>query len=235
MCSILICSDQGRPSDLLAGDSLFILTRPIHLALHTNVALVSQVLMRHLGQIGIMLDVQTPSSLLWSDKRQQDHISVHRAHEDTNNLAIIVAGLFLAGLGIDQGRERVPFAELGFDRRGRRRCEVAELIGCSDHERSQAAGRELHQVDWDDAPSALHAELLEEGGGDHFMGARECVGVEQGAANDGYEDDHKAATDNLTAVAHYRAARHGPKIGADLRDCDGVGGELELVLQHCRV
>lgn len=62
---------------------------------------------------------------------------------------------------------------------------------------AEGAGRELHQVDGDDAPGTLDAELLEEGGGDDGCAAGEGVGIEQDAADEGDDDDGEAAPEDL--------------------------------------
>ena len=54
-------------------------------------------------------------------------------------------------------------------------------------------------MDGDDAPGALDAELLEEGGCHDTLVADECVGVEDGAADYGDEDYGEAAAENLGA------------------------------------
>ena len=64
-------------------------------------------------------------------------------------------------------------------------------------------------MDGNDAPSSLDAELLEEGGGDDVLAADEGVWVEEGAADDGDEDDAEAATKDLAGVADDGPAGHG--------------------------
>lgn len=90
-------------------------------------------------------------------------------------------------------------------------------------------------MDWDHTPCALDAELLEEGRGDDGFGAGECVRVEECPSDDADEDDAEAAAEYLGAVSDRGAARHRSKIGNHLRHCHCVGGEFELVRQHCRV
>ena len=87
----------------------------------------------------------------------------------------------------------------------------------------------------DDTPRALDAELLEEGGRGDLLGAREGVGVQQGAADDGDDDDTKAAAEDLAAVADQSAAGEGAEVGDDLSDGDSVGVEVVLVFEHGRV
>ena len=64
-------------------------------------------------------------------------------------------------------------------------------------------------MDRDDTPCALHAELLEESCSHDFVAARERIGVEQSAANNGDEDNAEAAAKDLGGVADESAACHG--------------------------
>ena len=52
-------------------------------------------------------------------------------------------------------------------------------------------------MDWDDAPGALHAELLEEGGGDYGVGGGISIRVEESAADYGHDDYGEAAAEDL--------------------------------------
>lgn len=90
-------------------------------------------------------------------------------------------------------------------------------------------------MDGDDAPSALDAELLEEGGGHDGGVVHEGVWVEQGAANNAAADDAESTTDGLTQETNNRSTSHGAQVGNNLRNCDLVGAEGELVGQHGRV
>ena len=87
-------------------------------------------------------------------------------------------------------------------------------------------------MNWNDSPRALHAELLEEGGGDDGVRGGEGIRIEQGAADDAHNDDAEAAAEDLAAVADQSAAGHGTEIGDDLRDSDSVGAEAELIGKH---
>lgn len=90
-------------------------------------------------------------------------------------------------------------------------------------------------MDGDNTPGALHAELLEEGGGDDAFVGDESVGVEQRATEDAHADDAEAPAENGGAVADHGAAGHGTKVGDDLGDGDGVGGEVVLRGEHGRI
>ena len=133
------------------------------------------------------------------------------------------------------GRKRELLADGGLDGRAGGRHEVTELVTGADDEGAEAAGGQLHEVDGDDAPGALDAELLEEGCGDDCVAAGEGVGVEQRAAEDAHDDDAQPPAEDGRAVADERAARHGAEIGNDLGDGDTVGAEVVLVAQHRRV
>jgi len=63
-------------------------------------------------------------------------------------------------------------------------------------------------MDGDHTPCALHAELLEEGGGDDGFAGRESVGVEEGTADDADDDDREAAAELLGEVAYDCATGH---------------------------
>ena len=76
------------------------------------------------------------------------------------------------------------------------------MVGCSDYEGAEGAWRELHEVDGDYTPSALNTELFEEGSCDDGVGRGEGVWVEEGATDDGYEDDGESATEDLRAVSN---------------------------------
>ena len=87
-------------------------------------------------------------------------------------------------------------------------------------------------MDWDYAPSALDAELFEEGGCDDGMAGGVGVWVEECSTDNGDENDGETTTKDLRAVADHRTSRHGPEVGNYLSDSDGVGAEVVLVLQH---
>lgn len=177
-----------------------------------------------------MADVEFAAQMLGSEKGEQQGVCVDATHEDANDLAVLVPldALF-------RGRQREALPETGLDGGRGRRDEVAELVGGADDKGAKGAGRQLHEVDGDDAPGALDAELLEKGGGHDGLVADEAVGVQQGAANDAAEHDAEAAADRLAAEADDGAARHGAQVGDDLRHRHSRLAEAELVLEHGRV
>lgn len=183
--------------------------------------------MRHLRHIRIMLNIQISASPFRSHEGEQNHISVHRSQKDADDLAIVVPLDCFALL--DDRSEWVLFTNGRLNCRRSRTRKIAELVRCSDHEGSQAARGKLHQVDWDNAPGALNAELFEECCCDDSFAAGECVGVEQGSADDTDKNDAEAPAEDLAAVPDHGAAGHGAQVCDDLSDRDGVGGELELV------
>lgn len=74
---------------VLPFDDLFVLT-----ALARTMgddSLIPQIAVRHLGHVGIILDIQAAASLLGTHKREQDDVGIHGAHEDANDLAVVVA------------------------------------------------------------------------------------------------------------------------------------------------
>lgn len=84
-------------------------------------------------------------------------------------------------------------------------------------------------MDWDDTPSTLDAELLEECSGDDSFGTGETVRVEQCAADDAHDNDAKAASEDLGRIADYRATANSSEIGNDLGNCNSIGREIVLV------
>ena len=187
------------------------------------------IIARGVVQIRIVRDAELVAQFLGSDEGEQDDVGEDAAHEDADDFAVVVALRFDA-LGADEGGEGEAFADCAFDGGGGGGDEVAELVGCADDEGAEGAGGEFHEVDGDDAPGALHAELLEEGGGHDLVAAGEGVRVEEGAADDGDEDDAETTAEDLGGVADDCASGHGAEIRDNLSDGDGVGGEFELVL-----
>lgn len=174
-----------------------------------------------------MRDIKLTSQSLGADQCHQNRISIHTPHEDTNDLAILVPlGTILRGW---QGE---PFPDRGLDRRTSRRDQVAQLVGRTHREGANSTRRQLHQVDGDDTPCALHAELFKEGGGHDVVVRDKGVGVEERAANNANEDDGEAATEDLTGPAAGGTTSQGAEVSDDLGDGDGIGGEVELILKH---
>lgn len=77
---------------------------------------VPQIAMSDLGHIRIVFDIQVPATLLGPDESQEDHVHVHRGHEDADDLAVVVALDGLALLVLDRWK-RVPLAYCGLDSR----------------------------------------------------------------------------------------------------------------------
>ena len=109
------------------------------------------------------------------------------------------------------------------------------MIGRPDDESAEGTGGEFHEVDGNDAPCALDAELFKECRGHDFVAADESVWVQQRAADDGDDDDAEASTEDLGGVPDHGAACHGAQVGDYLRDGDSVGGEVVFVLEHERI
>ena len=80
-----------------------------------------------------------------------------------------------------------------------------------------------------DAPCALDAELLEKGNGHDLLAADEGVRVDEGAADDGDDDDAEPTAKYLGGVTNNGAASHGTKVGDDLGHGYGVGGKAILI------
>lgn len=180
-------------------------------------------------QISVVHGVEDTAAVLGTDQGQDDDIGVDTAHEDADDNTILVP------LDLALGWEREAFAHGGFDGRGGRGDEVAELIGSADDEGAEGAGRQFHEMDGDDAPGALHAELLEEGGRDDGLATGEGVWVQKRATEDGDDDDGEPTAKDLRRVADECTASNGTQIGDYLSDGDGIRREVVLVPQHRRV
>lgn len=80
-----------------------------------SIHLNPQVTVRDLGHVGVVLDVQTAPSLLGTHKCEQNDVGIDGAHEDANDLAVVVA---LDCLAILDQRFKWPVgSEFGFDGR----------------------------------------------------------------------------------------------------------------------
>ena len=181
------------------------------------------------GQVPVVRGAEHAAAVLGTDEGQENDIGVDAAHEDADDDAVLIA------LGLALGWEGEAFANRRFDGRGGGGDEIAELIRGPDDEGAEGAGRQLHEVDGNDTPGALHAELLEEGCRDDALATDEGVRVQKGAAENGDDDDGEAATEDLRRVTDERAACHGTEIGYDLSNGDGICREIVLVRQHRRV
>jgi hypothetical protein len=138
----------------------------------------------------------------------------------------------LVALGGATRRKWEALADGGFDGGARRRDEVTELVAGSDDESSEASGTELHEMNGDDTPGALHAELLEKCGSHDAVVADEGVGVEEQAADDADYNDAEATTEHLREVSDRGTASHGTQVSDDLRNGDLSGTEIVLVFEH---
>lgn len=174
-------------------------------------------------QIPVVCGIEQAAAVLGTEEGQENDIGIDTAHEDADDDTVFVA------LGLALGWEREAFSNGGFDGRRGRGDEVAELIGSTDDKGAEGAGRQLHEMDGDDTPSALHAELLEEGGRDDALATDEGVWVQKGATKNGDDDDGEAAAEDLRGVADERAACHGTEVGHHLSDSDGICREIVLV------
>ena len=115
---------------------------------------------RRLGHILIVLDAEFLAQVLRTADCEDDDIEEYAAHEDTDDFPVLVSQCLAFG------RQRESFTGCRFDGRRGGRHEITELVARADDECSEGARGELHEMDGNDAPSALDAELLEEGCGD---------------------------------------------------------------------
>lgn len=106
------------------------------------------------------------------------------------------------------------------------------MVGRSYDKGAEGAGGQFHEMDWDDAPCALDAKLLEESSGDNGMARGEGVWVEKGASNYADEDDRESPSKDLRTVSNHGASEYCTQISHYLCDGNGVGAEFVLVRQH---
>lgn len=176
----------------------------------------------------VVVDVgEAATKMLGADECEKQRVGVDTGHEDANDFAVVVA--LDARLG---GGQREVLAQAGLDGGRGRGDEVAELIGGSHDKGAESTGRQLHEMDGDDAPGTLDAELLEKGRRHDGLVPREAVGVQEGGADDAADRDAEAPPYRLAAESHNGTARHGAQIGDDLRHRHLRFGEPELVLEH---
>lgn len=106
------------------------------------------------------------------------------------------------------------------------------MVGGSYDEGSKGTGGEFHEMDWDDAPCTLDAELFEERGCHDGVRGGEGVGVKESATDHADEDDGETTTENLRTVSDHGSTGHSAEVGDHLCYSHGVGTEVVLVLQH---
>ena len=208
----------------LLGNRLFILmTVVMSSALNTLVS-------SNLSSITIVRNVKLPPQVLRSNESQGNNINVDTAHENSNDLAIVVPWG-----SVRSGGERELLANARLDGRRSRRHKVTQLVGSTNHKSSESSGRQLHQVDGNYTPSTLDTELLEKRGGHNSIITDKTVGVQKSTTNNAAADDGEATAHRLTAVSHNGTTSHSTKIGDNLSDSDLALAETKLALQHGRI
>lgn len=180
-------------------------------------------------QIPVVRGIEDAAAVFGTEEGQENDIGVNTAHEDADDDTVLVT------LGLALGGKGETFADGGFDGRGGGRDEVAELIRGPDDEGAEGAGRQFHEMDGDDAPGTLHAELLKKGGRDDALVRDESVWVQKRTTEDTDGDDGKATAEYLRRVADECSACHGTKVGHHLSDGDCIWREIVLVGQHRRI
>jgi hypothetical protein len=90
-------------------------------------------------------------------------------------------------------------------------------------------------MDWDDTPSSLDTELLEEGSCDDFLVVYKGIWVQQGTSDDRDEDDAESTAKNLRAIPNYCPTSHSSKVCNNLSYCHSIGAEVVLVCKHGRI
>ena len=92
-----------------------------------------RVMPRSLSHVLVVVDLHVPTPVLRSDESEDDDIGIDGAHEDTDDLAVLVASR-LAQRG--QGK---ALPDGGFDGTAGRGYEVAELVGGTHDEGAERA------------------------------------------------------------------------------------------------
>ena len=179
--------------------------------------------------IMVVLDAELLLEVLGSDERHYNDIGVDTAQEDAHDFAILIAS------SLTFWREREALAKGSLNGSRGRRCKIAKLIRGSDDESAETSRREFHQVDWDDSPSALHAELLEERRRSDLLRLHERIRIQQCATENADDDDAEAPAEYLRRVADNGAASNSAKVRNHLRDGDLIGIKVQLVLEHGRI
>ena len=82
------------------------------------------------------------------------------------------------------------------------------------------------------SPCTLNAKLLEIGRRDKTLVAGKGIRIEEGATDDGDDDDTQSSTKDLRTIPHDGATRHRTQIGNHLSDRDRVGREVVLIREH---
>ena len=111
-------------------------------------------------------------------------------------------------LCVDERLKREARSKGTLNRATGRTGQVTKLVRSTDDEGPEGTGGQLHEVDRDHTPSALHAELFEKGGGDDGFAGGESVGVEESTADGADDNDGKATAELLGEVAYDCAAGH---------------------------
>lgn len=177
-----------------------------------------------------MFGIKLLTELLGPEEGDENGVAEHTPHEDADDLAVIKAFGRIRGW-----RQREALTDGRLDGGTGRRHKVAKLVGGTDSEGSDRTRRQLHQMNRDDTPGTLHTELLEESSCHDLVGGDISVWVQQGSSNNADYDNREATTEYLTGPATKGAASHRAKVGNDLGDSNGVGGEVKLVLKEGRV
>ena len=122
--------------------------------------------------------------------------------------SVVISLRLSARLCVDKRLKREACAERALNRATGRTGQVTKLVRSTDDERPEGARTELHQVNGNHTPCALHAELFEKGGGNDGFAGGECVRVEESTADGADDNDGKATAELLGEVAYDCAAGH---------------------------
>lgn len=206
--------------------------------LHINLLARSGIVMRHrlfhpaghICDVGILARVERPAQMLRSEEREQNDVRVDAAHENADDGAVVVS---LGARG--RRRKRESLADGRFNRRTRRRNQVAQLVSSTDDKGPEGTRGQFHQVDGNDSPRTLHTELLEESGRNDTVVGHEGIRIEQCATDDANADDTNPTAEDLRAISNHSATGHGAEVGYNLGDGDIGCAKLVLVGEHGRI
>ena len=149
-----------------------------------------------------MCCIEVVAETLGTQKDDHNEIRIDTGHENADHLAIIVT------LRNALGRGKWEFLpNLGFDGGTGGRNEVTKLVRRSHHKRADRARGQLHQMDGDDTPCALDAELFKEGSSHNRLGGNVGIWVQQRASDDTDGDDGESSAKDLAGPAAESAAR----------------------------
>lgn len=179
-----------------------------------------------LGQIAVMLGIELSPQSFRSKECDDHRICVHTAHENADDLAVLVPMRDRLG-----GRQRKALTDGRFNGRTGGGDEIAELVRGTNNKRPDRTRSQLHQMNRNDSPGALDTELFEESRRHDRARGNVRVWVQKSATDDADSNDREASAKDLACPPAERAASHSTQVSNDLRYRHGIGREVELRLE----